>query len=60
MKLKFTHQQFQTDAVNAVCGLFTGGEKIRTTFSITEEHAQLALQNEFGVGNALRIDEAGV
>jgi len=60
MKLKFTHQQFQTDAVNAVCDLFTGGEKIRTTFSITEEHAQLALQNEFGVGNALRIDETAI
>ena len=30
------------------------------TFSIAEEHAQLALQNEFGVGNALRIDEAAI
>ena len=29
-------------------------------FSITEEHAQMSLQNEFDMGNALRIDEAAI
>ena len=59
MKLKFKNQDFQTDAVNAVVDLFLGQEKTRSTFSIVEEK-QLRLENEFGVGNALYIDEKTV
>lgn len=58
MKLKFKHQDFQTEAVNAVADLFTGQEKSSTTFSIDENAGQMRLlQNEFGFGNKLMIDD---
>ncbi|MDL2273201.1 DEAD/DEAH box helicase family protein [Oscillospiraceae bacterium OttesenSCG-928-G22] len=60
MKLKFKTQQFQTDAVNAVCDLFAGQEKSRATFSIVEEVQMSMMQNELGVGNALLIDDAAL
>lgn len=58
MKLKFKNQDFQTDAVNAICDLFSGQEKSSATFSIVEEQQISILQNEFGVGNALLINDA--
>ncbi|HBR33736.1 MAG TPA: type III deoxyribonuclease, partial [Firmicutes bacterium] len=57
MKLKFKTQQFQTDAVNAVCDLFAGQEKSRATFSIVEDAQLSMMQNELGVGNALLIGD---
>ena len=57
MKLKFKTQQFQTDAVNAICDLFTGQEKSRATFSIVEDAQLSMMQNELGVGNALLIGD---
>lgn len=57
MKLKFKNQVFQTDAVNAVCDLFAGQEKTKTTFSVVEDQQISLLQNEYGVGNALLIDD---
>ena len=57
MKLKFKTQQFQTDVVTSVCDLFAGQEKSSTTFSIVEDAQLSMMQNEFGVGNALRIDD---
>lgn len=56
MKLKFVEQQFQTDAVNAVCDLFAGQEKNQTTFSLEQENPSLF--NEFGIGNAFLLDDA--
>lgn len=56
MKLKFKNQDFQTDAVNAVVDLFKGQEKTTSTFSVDIEQQQ-NLMNEFGVGNALLIDD---
>ena len=65
MKLKFKTQDFQTEAVNAVADLFAGQDKQTTTFSIVEEHhkqehyEQISIQvNEFGVGNAMNIQES--
>ena len=57
MKLKFKKQEFQEKAVNAVADLFKGQEKAGSTFSIADNSAQMALlQNEFGFGNKLLID----
>ncbi len=57
MKLKFKHQEFQTEAVNAVADLFAGQEKSTTTFSIDRNPDQMKLiQNDFGFGNKLEID----
>jgi len=61
MKLKFKTQDFQTAAVNAVADLFAGQDKQTTTFSIVDGEAdgqQLRVINEFGIGNALNIQES--
>ncbi len=58
MKLKFKYQDFQTEAVNSVADLFTGQEKSSMTFSIDDNAGQIRLlQNEFGFGNRLMIDD---
>ncbi|MCM1264849.1 MAG: DEAD/DEAH box helicase family protein [Candidatus Gastranaerophilales bacterium] len=58
MKLKFKHQDFQTEAVNSVADLFIGQEKSSMTFSIDDNAGQIRLlQNEFGFGNRLMIDD---
>lgn len=58
MKLKFKNQEFQTDATNAAVELFKGQEKANMTFSIADNSAQASfLQNEFGFGNKLLLDE---
>ncbi len=58
MKLKFKNQEFQNNAVKAVTSLFAGQEKINSTFSIADNSAQMPLlQNEFGFGNQLILDE---
>jgi len=55
MKLKFKHQDFQTQAVHAVVDLFNGQEKTRSTFSVVKED-QYSLLDDIGVRNALFID----
>lgn len=57
MKLKFKQQAFQTDAVNSVVDLFAGQEKDLATFSITQDTQMSLIQNDYGIGNALCIDE---
>lgn len=58
MKLKFKNQDFQTDALNAAVELFKGQEKANMTFSVVDNSAQASfLQNEFGFGNKLLLDE---
>ena len=54
MKLKFKHQQFQTDAVNAVVDLFKGQPRRQDTFTITNER-QLQLDAGLGFCNTLTI-----
>ena len=56
MKLKFKNQDFQTDAVNAVADLFAGQEKLQSSFTIQSDNPQLTLENEYGVGNKILID----
>jgi len=57
MKLKFKHQPFQQDAVDAVADLFVGQEKRHSTFAVAQYEELNFLQNDFGVGNALLIDD---
>lgn len=60
MKLKFKNQAFQTDAVNSVVDLFTGQDKRQSTFNV-DHGAQISLlQNDFGIGNALLLDDAAL
>lgn len=59
MKLKFKQQDFQAEAVNAVCDLFTGQRKIVSTFGMEQSGGQTSLiQTDYGIGNALLINEA--
>ncbi len=60
MKLKFKNQDFQTSAVNAVCDLFLGQEKKQSTFSVVQDDQLSFLQNEYGIGNALYLNEAAI
>lgn len=60
MKLKFKNQDFQTTAVNAVCDLFLGQGKKQTTFSVVQDNQTNLLQNEYGIGNALYLDDAAI
>ncbi len=61
MKLKFKKQDFQEKAVNAVTELFKGQEKANATFSVTDNSAQMNfLQNEFGFGNKLLLDDGAL
>lgn len=55
MKLRFKNQDFQTDAVNAVVDLFAGQDTRQSTFSVEHGGQMTLLQNDFGIGNALRI-----
>lgn len=57
MKLKFKQQDFQTDAVNAVCSLFDGQQRQTYTFSMEQSGGQLELFGNVGVANALCIDD---
>ena len=57
MKLKFKNQDFQTDAVNAVVDLFAGQENTQSAFSVSNGD-QMQIMNDYGIGNAIRIDES--
>ena len=54
MKLKFKQQDFQTDAVNAVCALFDGQQRHTSTFSM-EQSGQTDLFAGVGISNTLSI-----
>ena len=56
MTLKFKHQQFQTDAVNAVADLFKGQKRRQDTFTITNE-TQLNMDAGLGFANGFTITD---
>ncbi len=60
MKLKFKQQDFQTDAVNAVCALFDGQQRQASTFSMERSGGQMALFADIGVSNALFLDDGRI
>ena len=57
MKLKFQNQTFQTEAVNAVVDLFIGQDRRHSIFSVDLESQMNILQNDYGIGNLLRISK---
>ena len=60
MKLKYKQQDFQTDAVNAVCALFDGQQRQASTFSMERSGGQMALFADIGVSNALFLDDGRI
>ncbi len=57
MKLKFKQQEFQTDAVKAVCALFDGQQRQTATFSMEQGGGQTELFASVGISNALCIND---
>lgn len=57
MKLKFVKQPFQTAAVDAVADLFIGQEKKTAAFSLVGDDQPTLLETQYGIGNALLIDD---
>ena len=57
MKLKFKNQDFQTDAVETVADLFSGYEKMQSTFEIAQDSQVSLFQNELGIGNGIKISD---
>lgn len=57
MKLKFVKQPFQTAAVNAVADLFLGQENKTAAFSLVSDGRPPLLETQYGIGNALLIDD---
>lgn len=61
MKLQFDpNQDYQLDAINAVCDIFRGQEICRTEFTVTTDaaDAQMRMQfaeNDLGIGNRLTL-----
>ena len=61
MKLQFDpNQDYQLDAINAVCDIFRGQEICRTEFTVTTDAAdtQMRMQfaeNDLGIGNRLTL-----
>ena len=55
MKLKFKQQEFQTDAVNAVCALFDGQQQQTSTFSMEQSGGQMELFASVGVSNCTAL-----
>ena len=59
MKLKFKHQDFQTEAVKSVTDLFKGQENGKSTFTLMRSNSP-TLFNDFGIGNVLTIDKGQI
>ena len=57
MKLKFKLQDFQTNAVMSVVDLFSGQEKLQSTFEIAQDKQMSLIQNDLGIGNGILISD---
>ena len=55
MKLKFKQQDFQSEAVNAVCSLFDGQRRQTSTFGMEQSGGQTSWDT--GVANGLYISD---
>lgn len=59
MKLQFSHQDYQTRAVEAVVKVFDGQPLANSDFSLTGQAASVQYANDGSIGNALELsDEA--
>lgn len=60
MKLQFTHQTYQLDAVNAVVKVFDGQPLAKSDFALAAQASSVAYAAEGSIGNALHLDEAQI
>ena len=54
MKLQFSHQDYQTKAVDAVVKVFDGQPLAKSEFALTGQNASVAYAGDGSIGNALK------
>lgn len=57
MKLQFSHQDYQTKAVNAIVKVFNGQPLATSDFSLMGENASVYYSGVGSIGNALKLTE---
>ena len=57
MKLQFTHQAFQTNAVNAVVSVFDGQPLAKSEFALAGQSASVEYAADGSIGNALTLSD---
>ncbi|MDH1870045.1 restriction endonuclease [Pseudomonas sihuiensis] len=57
MKLQFSHQAYQTRAVEAVVQVFDGQPLAKSDFSLAGQAASVEYANDGSIGNALKLSE---
>ena len=57
MKLQFSHQDYQTKAVDAVVKVFDGQPLAKSEFALTGQNATVAYAGDGSIGNALKLSD---
>jgi type III restriction enzyme len=57
MKLQFSHQDYQTKAVDAVVKVFDGQPLSKSEFALTGQNASVAYAADGSIGNALKLSD---
>ena len=57
MKLQFSHQDYQTKAVDAVVKVFDGRPLAKSEFALTGQNASVAYAGDGSIGNALKLSD---
>jgi type III restriction enzyme len=57
MKLKFSHQDYQTRAVDAVVKVFDGQPLAKSEFALTGHNASVSYAGDGSIGNALKLSD---
>ena len=57
MKLQFSHQDYQSKAVDAVVKVFDGQPLAATAFALTAQNGSVSHANDGSIGNALKLSD---
>lgn len=57
MKLQFSHQEYQTRAVDAVVKVFDGQPLAKSEFALTGQNASVSYAGDGSIGNALKLSD---
>jgi type III restriction enzyme len=57
MKLQFSHQDYQTKAVDAVVKVFDGQPLAKSDFALTGQNASVSYAGDGSIGNALKLSD---
>ena len=57
MKLQFSHQEYQTKAVDAVVKVFDGQPLAKSDFALAAQQGSVAYAGDGSIGNALKLSD---